>query len=140
MKIIEPVTEKEIAAYNSLRYEILRKPWNQPLEHDDSEKSAIHAMLVDNNNYIGVGRLHLIDADTAQIRGMGIDNNYRRQNLGVLIMNYLEQKAKENNVRKIFLHAREEALNFYTKCGYKNVEKSHLMWGQIQHFLMEKIL
>ena len=138
MRIVEPKTETELAAYHNLRYETLRKPWNQKLELDADEKIAIHAMLVESDMAIAIGRIHQIDANTWQIKGMGVHPDYRKQNVGGLIMNYLEAQVKEKNAKKIILHAREIAISFYLRCGYQIVEKSHLMWGEIQHFLMEK--
>jgi ribosomal protein S18 acetylase RimI-like enzyme len=38
------------------------------------------------------------------------------------------------------LHAREIAIGFYQKLGYQMIEKSHLLFGEIQHYLMEKTL
>jgi hypothetical protein len=30
------------------------------------------------------------------------------------------------------------AVDFYAKAGYQMMEKSHLLFGEIQHFLMQK--
>jgi hypothetical protein len=40
----------------------------------------------------------------------------------------------------MILHAREVALDFYKKLDYELVEKSHLLFGEIQHYLMVKDL
>ena len=50
----------------------------------------------------------------------------------------MEKEAIKINASKIILHSRASANNFYEKCGYVVVEKSYLMWGEIQHYLMEK--
>jgi tRNA-dihydrouridine synthase len=55
-------------------------------------------------------------------------------------MEACERVACERGDTKIILHAREVALNFYTKLDYKLIEKSHLLFGEIQHYLMEKEL
>jgi ribosomal protein S18 acetylase RimI-like enzyme len=52
----------------------------------------------------------------------------------------LEGIAFQNGRKKIILHAREIAIGFYQKLGYETIEKSHLLFGEIQHYLMEKTL
>lgn len=43
----------------------------------------------------------------------------RGNNLGALLMNYLEEYAKQNNCEQIYLGARRSANNFYFKLGYE---------------------
>ena len=52
-------TQNQIAAIIDLRYDILRKPWNQPKEtsSDGMEDTAINAFIVDNGKVIACGRL-----------------------------------------------------------------------------------
>jgi hypothetical protein len=50
----------------------------------------------------------------------------------------LENEAWQMGKKKVLLHAREIALDFYVKEGYEYVQKSHLLFGEIQHFLMQK--
>jgi hypothetical protein len=50
----------------------------------------------------------------------------------------MESMAKEENCNEIILHAREIALPFYEKLDYTVVEKSHLLFNEIQHYLMRK--
>ena len=47
-------TQNQIAAIIDLRYDILRKPWNQPKEtsSDGMEDTAINAFIVDNGKVI----------------------------------------------------------------------------------------
>jgi predicted GNAT family N-acyltransferase len=45
------------------------------------------------------------------------------------------QKKQEKNV---ILHAREMAVPFYERMGFQVTEKSHLLFGEIQHYLMQK--
>jgi hypothetical protein len=62
MKIIEPKTPVDLQKYFNLRYEILRKPWNQPFAStkDEWEEQSIHVLMLDENeNAIACGRLQL---------------------------------------------------------------------------------
>ena len=69
---------------------------------------------------------------------MAVDSAYQGKGLGKLILLFLEEKAKELQLTKIELQARENALEFYKSNNYLLKEKSFLLWGIIQHYLMEK--
>ncbi|MBL0329607.1 MAG: GNAT family N-acetyltransferase [Bacteroidetes bacterium] len=143
MIIKEPQTSQEFEAYYLLRYEVLRKPWNQPVgsEKDNFEDSSVHIMACDqNNNILGVCRLQYNSPSEAQLRFMGVRENTQGLGIGKLLIAYAEEKAKQQGATKMILQAREIAVDFYKKCGYQIVEKSFLMWNEIQHYLMEKPL
>jgi N-acetylglutamate synthase-like GNAT family acetyltransferase len=143
VKIIEPQTPQEFEAYYLVRYEVLRKPWNQPIgsEKDEHEDKCIHAMACDEHkNVIGVCRLQFNSDSEAQIRYMGVKENTQGLGIGKKLIEFMEQKAKQKGTAKMILQARSNAVDFYKKCGYTIIEKSYLMWGEIQHYLMEKKL
>lgn len=143
IKIIKPQTPQEFEVYFLLRYNLLRKPWNQPLgsEKDEQENTSIHFLaLNDYGNGIGVCRLQFNTNEEAQIRYMAVDDSYRNMGIGKLLISFAENMAKEKSAKQIILHARENAVMFYRKCGYSIDEKSYLMWGEIQHYLMRKEL
>lgn len=141
ISIREPQTPKEFEAYYLLRYEVLRKPWEQPFgsEKDANEANSIHIMACDEeNNVLGVCRLQFNSPTEAQLRFMGVKENTQGLGIGKKLIAYAEEKAKQQGATKIILQAREIAVEFYRKCGYSVVEKSFLMWDKIQHYLMEK--
>lgn len=143
MNILEPVTPEQFEKYYSLRYLTLRQPWGQPegSERADDDATAIHAMLVDDaGEAIGVCRMHLQTPQEAQIRFMGVHQNYQGKGLGKLLLDYLEDKARSMGATNMVLQAREKAISFYERNGYKLVEKTHLLFGTIQHYKMEKQL
>lgn len=140
IEIINPINTPFESEYFKLRWEVLRKAWNQPLgsEKDDKENESIHALLLCDQKPAGVCRLQFNDAVTAQIRYMAVAPEFRGKGFGKQIMEHFEQKTKENNRGKIFLQARENALNFYLLLGYRILEKTNLLFGEIQHYSMEK--
>lgn len=143
IKITEPQTTEQFEAYFLVRYETLRKPWNQPpgSERDDQENESMHAMACDKNNAVlGVCRLQLNSPAEAQLRYMGVRTEAHGLGIGRKLIEYMENKARVKGATRLILQARENAVEFYKKCGYRVVEKSYLMWDQIQHFLMEKEL
>ena len=136
----QPATQKDFEAYYNLRYQVLRKPWGQPIgsEFDETDNSSIHAFIKANDSAIACARLHFVDTEIAQIRYMAVHPDYQGKGLGKLVITNLEAIAKQHNRLMIILHAREGAIKFYENCGYITKEKSYLMWGKIQHFLMQK--
>jgi len=136
-------SQAELASIIKLRCEILRDPWNQPAETatDALEATSINAFI--NNEHgktIACGRLQENDNKTGQVRFMAVDTNYQGKGLGKLIIAFLETEAKTLNLHTVELQARENAVEFYKSCGYTIKEKSFLLWGQIQHYLMEKAM
>ena len=139
--IKEPTTSYEIDEYYKLRWEILRMPLGQDLEisKDKLEDVSHHLIaLLDKKYIIGVGRIHSLNIEECQIRYMAVSKKYQRYTIGTMLLNNLESHAKKINKKYIVLHARESALNFYIKNRYNIVEKSHLLYDEIQHYLMKK--
>ena len=128
--------------YYELRWKVLRKPWNQPRgsEKDEMEEKSIHIMACDNDKIVGVARLHFNSKEEAQIRYMAVDENYRRKGIGSMLLKKLEEIAKQKNAKHIVLNARENAVEFYRKNGYVVMEKTYVLFGEIQHYKMMKKL
>jgi N-acetylglutamate synthase-like GNAT family acetyltransferase len=136
-------TSGDLDAILQLRYNLLREPWQQPIATatDDLETASMNAFIKNGNGQvIACGRLQENENKTGQIRFMAVHQHYQGQGLGKLIVAFLEEKAKGQGLEKIELQARENAVEFYKSCGYNIKEKSFLLWGQIQHYLMVKPL
>ncbi len=71
---------------------------------------------------------------------MAVAREYERQGIGRELVNTLEQHAQNSSCKKIVLHAREPAIGFYQKLGYRVIEKSYSLFNEIQHFRMIKAL
>ena len=134
--------DKQFEEYYELRWRVLRKPWAQPRgsEKDEMENKSIHIMACNENKIVGVARLHFNSSKEAQIRYMAVDEGYRKQGLGSMMLKRLEEIAREKGASYIILNARENAVSFYEKNGYEIIEKSYVLFGEIQHYKMKKIL
>ena len=144
VKIIEPKSSAEFIIYYNLRYEVLRKPWLQPKgsERDEEEETSLHRMIIDepNGKAVAVGRLQFNSIEEAQIRYMAVSDDYQGMGYGSEIVKVLGNIAREKGSQKIILQSRENAVKFYEKNGYKIIEKSYLLFDEIQHWLMGKEL
>ncbi len=125
-----------------LRYDVLRKPWQKPIETvtDELEDSSVNVYIQSHNKVIACGRLQNNGNGVGQIRFMAVDSNYQEKGLGKLIMAKLEIEAKALHLNSIELQARENAVEFYKSCGYTIKEKSFCLWDIIQHYLMTKTI
>jgi len=139
-----PENEEEWEAYYQLRFDVLRKPWNQPegSEKSDDEIQAIHGAVFFQNKIIAVGRIHANSNDELQVRFMAVHPNFQGQGAGSMVLKYLEEKGNQTfpQAKAIVLQARENAVAFYERNGFHVVKPSFLLFNEIQHFLMEKML
>lgn len=137
-----PQNEEEFLKYYQFRWLMLRKAWQQPLgsEKDSLESQSIHRMIIENNQVIAVGRLHKTSQHQAQIRYMAVAENKQGQGLGQRIIIALEQEASKQGVTEISLNARESAIPFYLHLGYQIKEFSHLLYNEIPHYSMIKVI
>jgi GNAT superfamily N-acetyltransferase len=140
--IIEPFGEKQFEIYYQIRYEALRKPWGKPKgsEKDDLEHESLHFMALENEIPLGVCRLQYNSDSEAQIRFMAVNEIARGKGIGKLMIEFAEHRALKDGRNFMILQARDYAVPFYEKSGYKLKEKTFLLWNLIQHYLMEKSL
>lgn len=137
-----PDTEILWEKYYQLRYDVLRKPWQQDENSalDPSDETSTHAAAVIDEAIAAVGRLHMVDADTAQVRYMAVSPQKQGKGLGGKVLQYLEAAGKQQGAKKIILQARENAIPFYLKHGYHITGDGILLFGVIPHKWMEKNL
>ena len=143
MKIIQPATEEELKMYYDLRYEILRKPWNQTYAStkDEFENISLHLMMMnDNGQAVAAGRLQFNSSEEGQIRSMAVSGTEQGKGHGTEILLHLEDAARKKNFKHIILDARVGAVKFYLKNGYSIEGDSYILFDTIPHFRMKKVL
>ncbi len=142
IEIRSPRTDEEWSLYYDLRYRVLREPLHQPLgsEKNDGDETGIHFGLYEENELKAIARLDEVDMDTAQTRFVAVELGEQRKGYGKLIMYAVEQEAIEKEYKKMILHARDYAVDFYLDLGYTLIEPSYKLFDVLQHFLMEKEL
>ena len=140
--IIEPRSSKDFTAYYDLRWRILRRPWQQPRgsEKDELENESIHVMAVLAGKIVGCGRVHFNSPTQAQIRYMAVEENFRQHGVGTEILQELEKRVIQKGAQEIILKAREKAVSLYLRQGYEIFDEGEVMFGEIAHFWMRKII
>lgn len=142
MEIRTPKSDLEWIAYYDLRYRILREPLGQVRgsERNEGDETGIHFAVFENGKIQAIARLDENDGSTMQVRFVAVEENQQGKGFGRQVMLACEQHALVLGKSKIVLHARENALEFYKNLNYILLEKSHNLFGIVQHYLMEKEL
>jgi len=141
LNFLIPKTKKDFKKYFFLRWRILRKPWGQKMgsEVDEFEDEAFHIMGTNSSKKVlAVGRIHIISRNIAQIRYMAVLEKHNKLGYGTQVLKLLEIYAISNQISKIVLNSRESAIDFYIKNGYKKIKQVDRLFGEINHWFMEK--
>lgn len=137
-----PKTDQELESYFSFRWEMLRKPLNQPQgsEKDGYDTLAHHQMVVDETGQpVAAGRLYINAENEGAIRFLAVDPHLQGRGLGTLIARALESVARQEGLKRIVCSAREEAVAFFEKLGFEN--RGTITGPQttpVRHFFMIK--
>ncbi len=122
-KIIQP-TDAIFSAVLDLRYRLFFADSEQPIEFsaDKYEESSTHIAIIDESNeLIAYGRLTGRGSQTAIISQMVVQPAHQRQGFGRQIMGSLVAEAEAQQFSAIELAARQEAVPFYTKLGFRPI-------------------
>ena len=140
IEVKSPITPKEWDDYYNLRFEILRKPLDQPKgsERNEGDLTGNHFAIYENTLLKAIGRLDTVDKTTSQVRFFCTAISSQGKGYGKILMEFMEDFSQQQGNNKMILQARENAVDFYSKLGYKVLNKSHLLYNKVQHYLMEK--
>jgi ribosomal protein S18 acetylase RimI-like enzyme len=124
-----------------LRDEILRRPLGLIYTAEDLEpdKQDILIAAFDDGPIIGCCILRDEGDGTIRLRQMAVKNTQQGKGIGQQIMRFAETVARDKGFKKLTMHARDTAIGFYEKQGYKVVGKGFTE-VTIPHHKMEKIL
>lgn len=124
-----------------LRDEVLRKPLKMSLfdENLNKEKFDTHIGAFLDKQLVGVLILTKIDDNNIKYRQMAVIEPLRKQNIGSQLITYADNHAKKLQFKTIQLNAREVAIGFYEKLGFRTIGDIFFEVG-IPHKKMTKII
>jgi predicted GNAT family N-acyltransferase len=124
-----------------LRREVLRKPLGLEFSPQDLEKDKNDILIgsFDDEIINGCCILTLETPEKYKLRQMAVLQNYQGKNIGASILQFAESLALSQNFTSIFMHARQSAIGFYEKSGYKICSET-FQEVNIPHVAMEKRL
>lgn len=140
--IKQPTTKQEFKALYALRYHVLRESLGLPKgsEKDDFEPISAHFIAVDNSTNEIVGNVKLFEKSTGigQFSHLAVAENQQGKGIGKMLVEAVENKARELKYHTIGTLTRLTATDFYQKCGYEKVGISGSLFGKLQMMWMEK--
>ena len=77
--------------------------------------------------------------DIVRLRQMAVLNDLQGKGIGRALMNFAENIARDRGYKIIRMHARNNAVGFYEKVGYK-IKGDEFIEITIPHYVMEKEL
>ena len=138
-----PVTHADFKAYYALRYKVLSEPWGHPkgTEKDDYEPISDHFMAVNEKGaVVGVVKLYEKSAGAGYISHLAVAVEYQHKGIGQLLMETVEQRARERNFKTIGALARVTATSYFEKVGFHIAGMPTLHLGTTHLVWMEKAL
>jgi GNAT superfamily N-acetyltransferase len=128
-------------AARRLRWEVLRRPLGMPpgSEENPREAACRHLVAVEGGSVIACLIFDPCEPEAGRLMQMAVDPTWQRQGVGRRLVQALEQAAREEGRCRIWLHARESALVFYERLGYRAVGPVFTEVG-LRHRRLEKTL
>jgi predicted GNAT family N-acyltransferase len=132
--------EEELKKAFDVRVKVFVNEQNVPMEEevDEFEDEAVHFLLTDGEKAVGAGRLRVVDG-IGKVERICVLSTHRKGGSGKLIMDKIEETAKEKGLKKLKLHGQTQAEGFYQKLGYETVSDVFMEAG-IPHVTMIKEL
>ena len=124
-----------------LRDAILRKPLGLVFTPDDleMEKDNILIGAFEEERMLGCCMLVEVEPAIIRLRQMAVLNDLQGKGIGRALMNFAENLARDRGYKIIRMNARQNAVGFYEKVGYK-IKGDQFIEVTIPHYLMEKVL
>ncbi len=145
------VTDEDHAAVWAIRERVFVVEQAVPvqIERDEHDATAIHLLLLVDDEPAGTGRLVIedsgfagLDATLGRVAHLGriaVLARWRGQQLGVALVAALEDAARADALRIAFLSSQDHAIGFYQRLGYESFGPGYLD-ADIPHHSMAKIL
>ena len=132
---------KEYQQMIKLRKEILRQPLGLSFTPEElaREKEDILIGAFDDDEMLACCLLTKMDNKCLKLRQMAVQNNLQGKGIGASMMNFAELISRDKGYKKLIMHARETAVGFYEKLGYK-VVGDEFTEVTLPHYVMEKKL
>ena len=124
-----------------LREAVLRRPLGLTWEAGafDAEESSFHLGCFVGDALVGTLILRPLDRGTVKMRQVAVATKRQGQGVGSALVRFAEQFAVARGYTTVVAHARESALSFYRKHGYR-VEGATFLEVGIPHRRIYKTL
>lgn len=142
MNVFEITKQEDLQREFDIRIKVFVEEQKVPKEEEIDEYDHLggecHHFLVttDEDQAVGTGRVRLVDG-IGKLQRVAVSEEYRAHGVGRIIIQALEDKAKELGASKVKLDGQLQAQGFYEKLGYE-VKSGIFLDAGIEHVLMVK--
>ena len=86
-----------------------------------NDSRAWHFVALDDGRVLGCVLLVPLEeiGNRAQLIQMAVETEWQRKGIGDLLVRYLLEFARNNGIREILIHARDNTTDFYGKFGFE---------------------
>ena len=132
---------KEYKQMVQLRRLILREPLGLQFSEEElaREKDDLLIAAFDEEVMLACCILSRIDDNCLRLRQMAVADKLQHKGIGASLMAFAENLARDKGYKKISMHARNTAIGFYEKFGYK-IKGEEFYEVTVPHHIMEKKL
>lgn len=121
MEIID-FQEKHLDAVEKIEKESHIKPWKREMFLSSLLNDTVSFKVILEDNEVAGYCLYSIVASECEILNVVVSKKHRRKSFAKKMLQYVEIKAKEKDVKNIFLEVREKnspAINLYLSQGFQ---------------------
>jgi len=124
-----------------LRDKVLRKPLNLQFTKEELAQDKVdhHLAFVVDEEVVGILVLKRVNENTFKMRQVAVDDSIQKSGIGTKLVKFSESFSINKNVHNITLSARDIAVPFYLKLGYKIEGKGFVEVGIAHHTMTKKI-
>lgn len=132
---------KEYDQMVNLRLEIMRKPLGLSFTPEELAREVNDILIASFDDDIMLGCCILTDMKNGcvRLRQMAVQKNMQGKGIGESMMVFAENLARDKGFKTLTMHARDTAIGFYERFGYK-VKGDKFIEINIPHHIMEKRL
>jgi GNAT superfamily N-acetyltransferase len=124
-----------------LRDDILRKPLGLTFDDDEIEEEKENLLIgaFEEEDMLGCCMLVEESPTSVRLRQMAVLNDLQGKGIGRALMQFAENLARDRGYKVLTMHARNNAIGFYEKMGYRK-KGDEFIEVTISHYVMEKEL
>jgi ribosomal protein S18 acetylase RimI-like enzyme len=124
-----------------LRYRVLRAPLGMPegSEWYEHEEDCLHLVAGDGERVVACVVFHPTAPRSGRLLQMAVDEPYQAAGLGRRLVRRLETELAARGFTEVYLHARDHAIGFYERLGYRAEGEPYTEVG-ILHLTMRRRL
>ncbi len=136
--MIREASNQDILRINEIGL-LIKEDFNKVFNiEEDLKKDYVHVYVYEEDNNI-LGFLHTeFHFEITDIVNIAVDINNQHKGIGYKLIGYLLNNTKSE---KIMLEVRESnnnAINLYTKCGFKEIHRRKNYYGNEDAIIMER--